>query len=55
VFALTIVILPSYTIGLYAGSKLFGLAKESTFRTICYLLIAASAVMGMPVLDGVLR
>ncbi len=55
VFALTIVILPSYIIGLYTGSKLFGLAKESTFRMICYLLIAASATMGMPLLDGVLR
>ncbi|MBB3539437.1 MULTISPECIES: sulfite exporter TauE/SafE family protein [unclassified Rhizobium] len=55
VFALTIVILPSYAIGLYAGSKLFGLAKESTFRTICYLLIAASAILGMPALDEILR
>ncbi|WP_431322013.1 sulfite exporter TauE/SafE family protein [Rhizobium sp. YTU87027] len=55
VFALTIVILPSYAIGLYTGSKLFGLAKESTFRTICYLLIAASAILGMPALDGILR
>ncbi|MBB3399505.1 sulfite exporter TauE/SafE family protein [Rhizobium sp. BK060] len=55
VFALTIVILPSYAVGLYAGSKLFGLAKESTFRTIGYLLIAASAILGMPALDGLLR
>jgi len=55
VFALTIVILPNYAVGLYAGSKLFGLAKESTFRTICYLLIAASAILGMPALDGLLR
>lgn len=55
VFALTIVILPSYAVGLYAGWKLFGLAKESTFRTICYLLIATSAILGMPALDGLLR
>jgi uncharacterized protein len=55
VFAVTIVILPSYAIGLYAGSKLFGFAKESTFRTICYFLIAASAILGMPALDGILR
>ena len=55
VFALTIVILPSYAIGLYAGWKLFGFAKESTFRTICYLLIAASAILGTPALDGILR
>lgn len=55
VFALTVVILPSYAIGLYAGSKLFGFARESTFRTICYVLIAASAILGMPALDWLLR
>jgi len=55
VFALTIVILPAYAAGLYGGSKLFGLAKESTFRLICYLLIGASAIFGLPVLDSILR
>jgi len=55
VFALTAVILPAYMTGLYGGSKLFGLAKESTFRLICYLLIGASAIIGMPLLDGILR
>ncbi|APO67127.1 sulfite exporter TauE/SafE family protein [Rhizobium mongolense] len=55
VFALTLVILPGYALGLYGGSKLFGLAKESTFRLICYLLIAAAAIIGMPALDGILR
>jgi uncharacterized membrane protein YfcA len=55
VFALTIVILPSYAIGLFAGSKLFGFASDSTFRIICYSLIGASALLGMPALDGILR
>lgn len=55
VFALTLVILPSYAIGLFAGSRLFGLARESTFRVICYGLIGASAFLGMPALDGILR
>lgn len=55
VFAMTVVILPSYAIGLFVGSRLFGFAKESTFRLICYLLIGASAVLGMPALDGILR
>jgi hypothetical protein len=53
VFALTIVILPSYAIGLFFGSKLFGFARESTFRIICYTLIGASALLGMPALDGI--
>jgi uncharacterized membrane protein YfcA len=55
VFALTVVILPSYVVGLYGGSKLFGLAEERTFRIACYVLIAAAAIIGMPLLDGVLR
>ncbi len=55
VFALTLVILPLYAGGLYIGSRLFGLAKASTFRIICYVLIGASAVLGMPALDTLLR
>jgi len=55
VFALTLVIVPLYASGLYAGSRLFGLARPSTFRTICYVLIGASAVLGMPALDGLMR
>ncbi|MBY5401903.1 sulfite exporter TauE/SafE family protein [Rhizobium leguminosarum] len=55
VFALSAVILPSYAVGLYGGSKLFGLAEERTFRIACYILIAAAAIIGMPLLDGVLR
>lgn len=55
VFALTIITLPAYAVGLYGGSKLFGLAKESTFRIACYILIAVSAVGGMPVFDSLLR
>ncbi|MDF0699012.1 sulfite exporter TauE/SafE family protein [Rhizobium sp. MC63] len=55
VFALTAVVLPSYALGLYGGSKLFGLAKERTFRIACYVLIAAAAIIGMPLLDGSLH
>lgn len=55
VFALTLVILPLYAGGLYVGSRLFGFARPSTFRIICYLLIGASAILGMPALDGLLR
>ena len=55
VFALTIVTLPAYAVGLWGGSRLFGFAKESTFRVTCYILIAASAIGGMPVFDSLLR
>jgi len=55
VFALTVLILPSYALGLHGGARLFGLARESTFRWICYALIASAALLGMPPLDGVIR
>jgi uncharacterized protein len=34
---------------------LFGRASEKLFRAICYVLIAAAVVIGLPLLDGVVR
>jgi hypothetical protein len=46
---------PVYAIGVWSGASLFGRASEKLFRAICYLLIAAAVVIGLPALDGVLR
>ena len=46
---------PVYGIGVWVGSQLFGRASEKLFRAICYALIAAAAIIGLPALDGVLR
>jgi hypothetical protein len=46
---------PIYGIGVWFGSRLFGRASETLFRSICYVLIAAAAIIGLPALDGVLR
>jgi uncharacterized protein len=46
---------PIYGIGVWFGSQLFGRASETLFRSICYALIAGAAIVGLPVLDGVLR
>jgi uncharacterized membrane protein YfcA len=46
---------PVYGIGVWFGSRLFGRASEKLFRAICYALIAAAAIAGLPALDGVLR
>jgi uncharacterized membrane protein YfcA len=46
---------PIYGIGVWFGSQLFGRASEKLFRSICYALIAAAAIIGLPALDGVLR
>jgi uncharacterized membrane protein YfcA len=49
---LSAVICPAYGLGLLAGSHLFGFANETTFRRICFMLIALAAVIGMPLFDG---
>ena len=50
-----IVVGPVYGIGVWLGASLFGRAGESLFRAICYALIAAAVLIGLPALDGVLR
>jgi len=46
---------PVYAVGVLIGAQLFGRASETLFRTICYALIAAAVVIGLPALDVVLR
>ena len=37
------------------GALLFGRASDKLFRAVCYCLIAAAVIFGLPALDGVLR
>jgi uncharacterized protein len=46
---------PIYAAGIGCGTLLFGRASEAAFRSICYALIAAAVIFGLPILDGVLR
>jgi uncharacterized membrane protein YfcA len=46
---------PFYAAGIWAGSRMFGLASELTFRRICYGLIAVAAVLSLPVWDAMRR
>ncbi|HEY2213306.1 MAG TPA: sulfite exporter TauE/SafE family protein [Bradyrhizobium sp.] len=46
---------PVYGIGVWFGAALFGRASETLFRVICYTLIAAAVIIGLPALDGALR
>jgi uncharacterized membrane protein YfcA len=55
VFGLAVVVGPMYGLGLLLGSHMFGLASESIFRRICCGLIAIAVLLGLPVLDSVLR
>jgi hypothetical protein len=55
VLVLAAVTAPGYAIGMFIGSHMFGLASELMFRRICFGLIAAAALISLPVLDSVLR
>jgi uncharacterized membrane protein YfcA len=46
---------PIYGIGVGFGASLFGRASDRLFRAICYGLIVLSLIIGLPLLDGVLR
>ena len=51
----SLVVGPVYAVGVWFGASLFGKASETVFRAICYALIAAAVIFGLPALDGVLR
>jgi uncharacterized membrane protein YfcA len=53
VVGLALVTGPIYGLGLYAGSRMFGLASEPTFRRICFALIAVAIILSLPVLDAI--
>jgi len=52
---LSLMTAPAYALGLWGGTRLFGAASEATFRRICLALIALAVVIGLPLLDGLLR
>ncbi len=54
-FLLALTMIPIYAVGLYLGTRLFGLASDTTFRRACYVLIALAVIGGLPALDGILR
>jgi len=46
---------PVYGLGVGFGASLFGRASDRLFRAICYGLIVLALIIGLPLLDGVLR
>ncbi len=49
VMALSLALFPVYAIGMLAGSRLFGLASEATYRRIAYASILFVAFASLPV------
>lgn len=55
ILTLAALIAPIYGLGTWAGSRMFGLASEQTFRRICLVMIALATLISMPLLDSWLR
>lgn len=55
ILILAALIAPVYGLGLWAGSRMFGLASDQTFRRISLTLIAIATIVSLPALDGLLR
>lgn len=52
VFLMALLAGPGYGVGMYLGTKLFGVASEQSFRKICFLLIGIAVLIGLPLFDG---
>jgi len=52
VVELALVTGPVYGVGLYLGTRMFGLASEIAFRRICFTLIAVAIGLSLPALDN---
>jgi uncharacterized membrane protein YfcA len=46
---------PVYGLGIWLGTRMFGLASEQAFRLGCYGMIALAALLGLPLWDGIFR
>ena len=44
-----------FALGTVIGARLFRVVPTLLFRRICYALIAAAALLSLPVLDPILR
>jgi uncharacterized membrane protein YfcA len=55
VLLLSALTVPGYALGMFLGTRMFGLASDAMFRRVCFILIAAAAIVSLPVLDPVLR
>ena len=49
---MAVLVAPVFSLGLFSGTRLFGIASERLFRMVCYSLIAVAAIAGLPVLEN---
>lgn len=46
---------PSYLLGVWGGARMFGMASVLTFRRITYGMVMFAVLLGLPLLDPILR
>ncbi len=51
VAGLALASVPAFLLGVGIGSRMFGLASQTTFRWICFGLIALAAIVGLPAIS----
>jgi uncharacterized protein len=52
IWAIAIFVTPTCIVGMWLGSKAFGFASEKTYRRTAYVIVAISAIIGLPLWDG---
>jgi uncharacterized protein len=55
VVTLALLLGPLQMLALHGGSRLFHLASAPTYRRVAYAIVAAAALVSMPILDGLIR
>jgi uncharacterized protein len=55
VLTLALLLGPVQVLALKGGARLFHTASAQTYRRIAYVIVAASALISMPILDGLIR
>ena len=53
--AIAVLIWPLYMISVYVGAGLFGRTSDRGYRRIAYVIIAASALLSLPLFDALFR
>jgi uncharacterized protein len=53
--ALAVMLWPLYSLSLWAGARWFRGSSDALYRKIAYLIVAASALISLPIFDGLIR
>lgn len=55
IWAIATFVVPTCILGMWLGTRAFGFATERVYRRVAYVIVAVSAVISMPLWDGILH